>query len=271
MWTHRFLTAASYLLFSHTVLGQECPANLAEQCVGPAPAPEAPTDITNYGNYLITNCLSTAPDDTNLAKQLTSKLQVWGPQISKVLDDVIHTRHGPFATYFKTHTNINPVSYIFKKISAGDNVSYGGTEKQPTLTCARDGATDPDLQRLWRLCDTTNPDMRQRPVAFHLKGTQTIGLCPRFFTLAANPPTSCPSNLLDLVQNQFGLFVHEAVHLYGDEPAGQQTIGGVTFGRGEERYNPRRAAALLASEQILNPQVRIYLALGALCLVLILT
>ena len=244
-----FLSVAAQL--DETGQLEECPIDSAEQCIGPPPPPDTSTDIINNGNYLITNCLYQQPGD--LATPLVLKLQAWGPLISKAVSSIVDGGIRPiFTTYFKSQTNVAPVTYILQKIAAGDNLNINGVAQQPTLTCARDGSANPDAQKIWGWC---NPPNGNKPAAYQIKGTQTIALCPPFFETPEQPETICPRNLLKLVQNQFGIFVHELVHLYGDQPEGMQKIGGKTFGVGEERYKPDRAKNLLASEQILNPQV----------------
>ena len=226
-----------------------CPAQ--DPYLAPPP-PEVPTDVTNNGNYLITNCLLGQEGD--LATGLIRKLQIFGPQIQKVVDSLNLESPPGYKKWFRNFSTAPLVKSIFQAVSSGPNAAYdGGPVQQPTLTCVRDGSVNTEMQQWWTACSSPNPS--KRPIAFHIKGTATVMLCPRYFELPENVPSICPHNSLDLVQNQFGVFVHEFVHVYGDTADGQKAIGGKTFGGSSEYYNPVQAKRLDQFDARLNPQV----------------
>ena len=230
-----------------------CPADDALDYA--APPPETPTDVTNAGNYLITNCL--LGQDGDQATGLRQRMIIYGQQVSKVIDSLNQPDVPGFTKWFRKASNIPVIKKVFQTILAGNNVVYNGasTANQPTLTCVRDGSSDPDMQKWWTQCNNADPS--KRSIAFHVKNTGTVMLCPRYFELPENAPTDrCPHNDLDLVQNQFGVLVHEWIHVFGDTDVGQTVIGGTTFGGSSEYYNPYQAKRLDQFDARLNPQVR---------------
>ena len=225
-----------------------CPATDAP--AGPPPPPIDPADITHNGNYLISNCAGEAAG-------LQQRLVIYGQQVQRAVDSLSDPNFATppgFISWFKNAANVPTVKDILSLISVGNNIVYnGGAPVQPQLLCISDGSTDTKMQEWWIRC--SNPDPRKRPIGFTIPNSGTVGLCPRFFELPDNSPARCPSNLLDLVQNQFGTLVHEWVHVFGDSDAGKQLIGG-TFGPAMEQYDPKYARKLDRFDSKQNAQVR---------------
>ena len=230
---------------------------------GNAPPPDTSSDVVNAGNYLITNCLSGKSGDK--ATSLQQNMRTYGDYINKIvgsLNSVDNKGSGSiFNTYFKAPSNVPNVKYIFQKIQKGDNVVYNSNaSRQPTLTCVRDKSPNPDMRMWWDHCN--DKKLVNSPIAFHIKNTGTVMLCPRYFDLRANPPSRCNTNdEVQWAQNQFGVLVHEWIHVFGDTDEGQKIIGGKTFGGGEEKYIPRLAKKLDQFDAKLNPQVGLHFAL----------
>ena len=221
---------------------------------GTAPAPPAgappalvdPADITNNGNYLISNCGDKAAGLQNL-------LRIAGNVISRnvVLDIPKGTASPAFTTFFKDGANIEKVAYIFNKIRQGPNLNIDGREQQPQINCVRnEPSADPQTQAWQSWCT-------QGALAAQGTNTQHIVLCPSFFDRPSDPEGTCPPvNEQGLLPyTQFGILMHEWTHLYGDTTEGRNVLGDETFGGADERYEIQDAVVLSAADSIKNAQV----------------
>lgn len=201
-------------------------------------------DTVYSGNYEILFCGAGAPNSK------TSQLQNGLPHILTLLQAVIadvklgtKSPHG-FAAFFKTNDNIATVQKVFQTIIDGPNVGLDDTN--PLFACA-----DPNqdlTKKVYADC------LNRRIVCFAWPQYGVIFICPAFWNLNPLPfGSSCPrlgNNVLvpdntDLSTNQFGIVIHELVHMYAPKLT---AIDGET----NEVYNVQAAVNLNAKDSLKN-------------------
>lgn len=202
-------------------------------------------DSVYSGNYEILFCGAGTPGSK--ASVLQSIIPHTLANLQAVLDDVklgTKSTHG-FAAFFKTNDNIATVQKVFQAMIDAHNIGIDNTN--PVFACA-----DPkeDLTKKtyadclnWR--DVPLGSWPQYGVIF---------ICPFFWTLLVLPfHSACPSvsnNVLvpdntRLSTNQFGVMVHELVHLYA--PALTAIVDATV-----ETYDVQKAVNLDAKASLAN-------------------
>ena len=251
------------------------PGALASWFPQTAPPPPAepivaldPADITNNGNYLIANCHYQKEGDK--ATGMQTLLRNAGEYIhTNILPDL--EKDPPslaYMTFFKDAASLPKVKWIFNAMISAANVPDGkGGLAQPKFNCVDDlsiPSSNPIMKKWQAWCKTAS--------AVQATGTPDITLCPVFFTLPSNPTNvACPTDAtqMALSQNQFGILLHELVHLYGDSPEGQQRLGSETYTVNgvKETYGVTNAIGMPAANSTLNPTVSLH-SRNSLCLCL---
>ena len=224
-------------------------------------APLDPADITNNGNYLIANCHYQREGDK--ATGMQTLLRNAGEYIhTNILPDLEEDPPSlAYMTFFKDAASVGKVKWIFNAMVGAANVPDGkGGLAQPKLNCVDDLSTDspnPTMLQWQNWC-------RERATAVQASGTQDITLCPVFFTLPSNPTNVvCPAAEAGqglLSQNQFGILLHELVHLYGDTPEGREQLGSETYTVNgiKETYRTTNAIGMPAVNSTLNASVSLH-------------
>ena len=178
-------------------------------------------DSVKSGNYLITYC------DANVAGSHAAYFQRLIPYMQSHLEAVLTdldrgTASPAFRAFFKTNSNLEPVRQVFTNIINGSEFvtvnsrQNGPYTAPPTLVC-----TDTDETFLDHLLDECYSYLR--PMAYIINPQKMVAICPLFWTLphiARN--TACPqiangkvlTEPRSLIMTQFGILVHELVHIY---------------------------------------------------------
>lgn len=178
-------------------------------------------DAVKSGNYLIAYC--DADTTGSHAAYLQHLIPYMQSHLGAVLTDLDRGTASPaFRAFFKTNNNLEPVRHVFTNIINGSEFltvnsrQNGQVKAPPTLLCA--DTDEPLLDHLMDDCYSY-----AQPVAYIVNPQKMVAICPHFWLLPhIAHKTACPRIVngkvliepTSLIVTQFGILVHELVHIY---------------------------------------------------------